>query len=446
MPSKHLHDLALSMRSGRIREERSSTNVSSEIRLKSDEDTKGFSNDTKACSNQRLADFPLRKVTYFGSLEFQRALQIRYSNDATAYAVGDLAESDPINSAAQLFSKRQVFFLSISAIAIISLLVTFPVPIIIALNIIVTSYFLIAIVFRLFLASRPLKKSKSGPLSDDTSPLHNDHNEDDRLPVVSILLPLFREASSLPSLFAAISKLDYPREKMDVKLIIEEVDEATIAVAKSLHLFEQWDVVTVPPYHPQTKPKACNYALAFAKGELTVIYDAEDEPEPDQLRKAAAVFASDDDNLICVQARLNFYNAHENWLTRLFALEYALWFDNLLPALIDLGAPIPLGGTSNFFRTQKLMEIGAWDPFNVTEDADLGLRIARKGYTVKIIDSTTFEEANCRLINWIRQRSRWMKGYLQTWIVDLRQPARGRDGSLAKGLASSQMFIAATAI
>ncbi|MEM9262147.1 MAG: glycosyltransferase family 2 protein [Pseudomonadota bacterium] len=385
-------------------------------------------------------------MTYCGSLEFQQALQIRYSNDATAYAVGDLAESDPINSAAQLFSKRQIFFLSISAIAIISLLITFPVPIIIAFNIIVTSYFLIAIVFRLFLASRPLKDSKAGPLPGDASPLYNEHNEEDCLPVVSILLPLFREASSLPSLFAAISKLDYPPEKMDVKLIIEEEDEATIAAAESLHLFEKWDVVTVPPSHPQTKPKACNYALAFAKGELTVIYDAEDEPEPDQLRKAAAVFASDDDNLICVQARLNFYNAHENWLTRLFALEYALWFDNLLPALIDLGAPIPLGGTSNFFRTQKLMEIGAWDPFNVTEDADLGLRIARKGYTVKIIDSTTFEEANCRLINWIRQRSRWMKGYLQTWIVDLRQPARGRDGSRAKGLASSQMFIAATAI
>ena len=178
----------------------------------------------------------------------------------------------------------------------------------------------------------------------------------------------------------------------------------------------------VPPSHPQTKPKACNFALRFARGEYLVVYDAEDRPEPDQLRKVVATFRRSPPNTACLQCRLNYYNVNENWLTRMFTLDYALWFDQMLPGLERLGMPIPLGGTSNHFRIDVLRELHAWDPFNVTEDADLGIRLGQKGYRVGIVDSTTFEEASCRAGQWMRQRSRWMKGYMQTLLVHTRRP------------------------
>jgi cellulose synthase/poly-beta-1,6-N-acetylglucosamine synthase-like glycosyltransferase len=240
---------------------------------------------------------------------------------------------------------------------------------------------------------------------------------DAALPSVTILAPLFRESHALPGLVQAIDRLDYPKSSIEVKLLLEAGDEETLREAMRLSLDRRFDVLIVPSSHPQTKPKACNYGLACARGELIVIYDAEDEPEQNQLRMAAEHFAGADDRLACVQAKLNFYNPDENWLTRLFTLEYCLWFDHLLPALDRLGAPVPLGGTSNVFRTDILADIGGWDPYNVTEDADLGLRLAERGFRTAVIESTTFEEANCRSGNWMRQRSRWIKGFMQTWIV-----------------------------
>ena len=127
-------------------------------------------------------------------------------------------------------------------------------------------------------------------------------------------------------------------------------------------------------------------------------------------------------DVACLQCRLNYYNADENWLSRMFTLDYSLWFDLVLPGLERLNIPIPLGGTSNHFKIDVLRELHAWDPFNVTEDADLGIRIYEKGYRVAIVDSTTYEEATCHLGNWVRQRSRWLKGYMQTLLVHTRRP------------------------
>lgn len=250
---------------------------------------------------------------------------------------------------------------------------------------------------------------------------------DGQLPVITILAPLFREAHALPGLVAAISRLDYPPEKLDVKLLLERCDAETLREAHRLDLDNRFDIIVVPPSYPQTKPKACNYGLACARGDYIVIYDAEDEPETDQLKIAAEIFESGDDDLACLQARLNYYNPDENWLTRLFTIEYCLWFDHFLPALDRLGAPAPLGGTSNIFKTEILADVGGWDPYNVTEDADLGIRLARRGYKTAVFDSTTFEEANCKTGNWLRQRSRWMKGFLQTWLVHRNATGGSRD-------------------
>ncbi len=242
------------------------------------------------------------------------------------------------------------------------------------------------------------------------------------LPVYTLLVPLYREPRVVPALAAALRRLDYPRQKLDIKLILEEDDEETIAAAKAAGLEANVELIRVPASLPRTKPKACNYALNFARGELVTIYDAEDLPEPDQLKKAVIAFRKAPASTACIQARLNYFNFGENWLTRLFTLEYSLWFDWYLPGLEALGIPIPLGGTSNHFPTRLLREVRAWDPFNVTEDADLGVRFSQRGLRVGVLNSTTFEEANTRVWNWIRQRSRWIKGYMQTYLVHMRHP------------------------
>ena len=190
----------------------------------------------------------------------------------------------------------------------------------------------------------------------------------------------------------------------------------------ALELPEFFDIIVVPAGLPQTKPRALNYALQFARGQLLTIYDAEDMPEPMQLRKASAQFANSPHELACLQAELAFYNPNENWLTRQFTVEYATLFKLILPGLASQRLPILLGGTSNHFRISILRELGAWDPFNVTEDADLGLRLARAGYGTAALDSITYEEANPVFGNWLQQRSRWLKGFLQTWLVHMRSP------------------------
>ncbi len=265
--------------------------------------------------------------------------------------------------------------------------------------------------------------------------------DDADLPVFTVLVPMYREAGVLPLLVDGMRRLDYPRAKLDVKLVLEENDSETIDAAKALGAESIFEIVRVPDSQPKTKPKACNYALRFARGEYTVIFDAEDVPERDQLKKVVATFRRSPPEVACVQARLNYFNRDDNFLTRMFTLEYSQWFDYLLPGLHALQIPIPLGGTSNHFRTETLLALGAWDPYNVTEDADLGVRLTQAGYRVAVVNSTTFEEANGVLGSWINQRSRWIKGYMQTWLVHMRHPLDlyRRLGTL--GFWGFQMFI-----
>lgn len=267
---------------------------------------------------------------------------------------------------------------------------------------------------------------------------------DAELPIYSVLVPLYREAAMVPALIRALRALDYPQDRLDIKLVVEADDDETARAANAAATDSCFSVLRVPPGQPRTKPRACNYALPLALGEFTVIFDAEDRPEADQLRKAVAAFRRAPEHVACLQARLNFYNADENWLTRLFALDYALWFDFLLPGLDRLNIPMPLGGTSNHFRTAALRAIHGWDPYNVTEDADLGIRLARLGQRVRVLDSTTYEEATNRLAPWLRQRSRWLKGYMQTWLVHMRSPwALLRNAGIG-GFIGFQFFVAGT--
>jgi cellulose synthase/poly-beta-1,6-N-acetylglucosamine synthase-like glycosyltransferase len=248
--------------------------------------------------------------------------------------------------------------------------------------------------------------------------------DDAELPTYTVLVPLYREAAVVPGLVEALAAVDYPPEKLEVFVLVEADDEETRAALREARPPAWMTIVTVPPEGPSTKPKALNVGLALATGELLVIYDAEDRPEPDQLRIVASLFAEADESLACVQAALNYHNARFNLLSRLFTLEYSQWFDYLLPGLEAWGLPIPLGGTSNHFRTRTLRSLGGWDPFNVTEDADLGIRAAVKGFAVRTAASTTWEEATARPGAFVRQRTRWIKGYVQTALVHTRHPLR----------------------
>jgi cellulose synthase/poly-beta-1,6-N-acetylglucosamine synthase-like glycosyltransferase len=245
---------------------------------------------------------------------------------------------------------------------------------------------------------------------------------DENLPIYTILVPAFHEPKVIGVLVEHLEAIEYPQHLLDVKLLLEADDEETIAAARDLTPRRHIELVIVPPSQPRTKPKACNYGLQIAKGEVVTIYDAEDRPEPLQLRRALVALRRLGPSYACLQAELSYFNSDQNRITRWFTLEYAAWFRSLLPGLVALNMPIPLGGTSNHFRTEVLRAIGAWDPFNVTEDADLGIRLGRRGYRVGVLDSVTLEEANCDFINWVRQRSRWYKGYLQTWLVHMRSP------------------------
>lgn len=244
------------------------------------------------------------------------------------------------------------------------------------------------------------------------------------LPIVSLLVPLFDEENIAKRLVERLGRLDYPRTRLDVLLILEAGDNRTTRALENANLPSWMRIVAVPAGAIRTKPRAMNYALDFARGEIVGIYDAEDAPSPDQLLRVIDTFRHAGPEVACVQGVLDFYNARQSWLTRCFTIDYATWFRLVLPGLVRLGFVIPLGGTTLFFRRDVLEKIGRWDAHNVTEDADLGLRLARRGYKVAFLHSVTEEEATASVPAWIRQRSRWIKGYAVTWAVHMRDPLR----------------------
>lgn len=241
-------------------------------------------------------------------------------------------------------------------------------------------------------------------------------------PVISVMVPLFREAEVADILIRRLEKLRYPKALLDVLLILEECDHVTRDALAQTRLPPWMRIITVPDGQPRTKPRAMNYALDFCRGDIIGIYDAEDAPDPDQLDKVAARFARAPPDLVCLQGVLDYYNPRQNWLARCFTIEYASWFRVMMPGMARLGFAIPLGGTTLFFRRDALETLGGWDAHNVTEDADLGFRLARHGYRTEMIETTTQEEANCHPLPWIKQRSRWLKGYMVTYLVHMRRP------------------------
>ncbi|TVR45688.1 MAG: glycosyltransferase [Planctomycetota bacterium] len=252
----------------------------------------------------------------------------------------------------------------------------------------------------------------------------HDEDEEQIWPIYTILVPLYREEAVAQKILRNLHALDYPKDRLDVKFLLEADDPGTLAALERDGIPSWCEVLVVPDAQPKTKPRACNHGLQRARGEFLVIFDAEDRPEPNQLKKAVRAFAKAAGRVACLQAQLAYHNHRQNLLTRWFAIEYNVWFQRYLRGLHRLGGPLPLGGTSNHFKVSILRQLDGWDPFNVTEDCDLGIRLHLAGHRTATLASVTWEEANSRVGNWLRQRSRWLKGYLITHLVWSRHPLR----------------------
>jgi cellulose synthase/poly-beta-1,6-N-acetylglucosamine synthase-like glycosyltransferase len=301
--------------------------------------------------------------------------------------------------------------------------------------------YLVSLIVRLRLFRLGLNQEGLIRIDDETAR----HYPAELLPTYTVLVPAYGEPEVFGRLVGNLRAIDYPRHKLEIMLLLEADDEETIAAAREAVLGStDFTIVLVPPAEPRTKPKALNYGLIEARGEIVSVYDAEDRPDVLQLRKAAMALAAAPPDVACVQARLAFFNPQQNLLTRWFTLDYRMWFGELLPGLVRLNAPIPLGGTSNHFRRSALLDAGAWDAYNVTEDADLGIRLYRLGYRTGVIDSVTLEEANSDLVNWVKQRSRWYKGYAQTLLVHLRHPREFKQQIGLRPLLLTCLFIGGT--
>ena len=317
-----------------------------------------------------------------------------------------------------LVSRQKLVLFLLLLIILLGLLINGYIMGIVVVGVITLIYFA-DLLFNLFLILRNFAKIPEVQVFSQAI-----EKKDKKWPMYTILCPLYYEWEVLPQFVTAMSRLDYPKNKLQVLLLLEEDDKETIKHAQNYQLPDYFEIIVVPHSLPKTKPKALNYGMKYVKGEYVVIYDAEDVPDSKQLKKVVVAFDMVDKKTICIQAKLNFYNPHHNILTRIFTAEYSLWFDLVLTGLQSIFAPIPLGGTSNHFKTKDLYRLKGWDSFNVTEDCDLGMRLAKHGYRTALINSVTLEEANSDLKNWFEQRTRWIKGYIQTYLVHMRDPKK----------------------
>ncbi len=391
---------------------------------------------TRAMANQAMRQFGAPRVDFVITTDWDLDQAVStYCREGLLFTAAEaLHTRNPEQSAKGRPVPWQRFGAFVVAAALLAGVILRPSATLVAILVFLNLFFFCAILFKVVTTIVGLfvkhddkvteaRLREAGAWEVDTIP-------DSELPMYTILVPVFREANVVEMVMEHLGQLDWPKSKLQVLILCEEVDHETIEACKAAQPPEFVRLLVVPKGTPQTKPRACNFGLMFALGEYLVIYDAEDRPDPDQLRRAHAAFLEDSRKedqrhpIACLQAALNYFNWDTNVLTRMFTLEYSSWFDGMLHGMEAFKLPIPLGGTSNHFRTDRLREMGGWDPYNVTEDADLGMRAAAAGYRVSTINSTTWEEACSHVPAFIKQRTRWIKGYMITGLVDARYPVK----------------------
>jgi cellulose synthase/poly-beta-1,6-N-acetylglucosamine synthase-like glycosyltransferase len=315
-------------------------------------------------------------------------------------------------SALNLYHPPQLAVFGALVIAVLSLVYGYGIQAVCYLMAIFNIAGLLMVFFRAWLIKQGLSLDTRNTKELDNNKLL----DNDALPRYTILLPLYRESKVLSDLIMAIELQDYPKDKLQVLLLLEADDQQTINALRRIKLPAYFQPVIGADSQPKTKPKACNQGLKFASGDIICVFDADDKPAPEQLRKVATYFTQLPENNVCIQCCLNFFNAKENWLTRMFEIEYRLLFDYLLPAASQHKWPLPLGGSSNHFKADFLHKF-KWDSYNVTEDAEIGMRLAAFGFHATTVSSDTAEEAPFTLTAWLKQRSRWIKGYFITALI-----------------------------
>jgi glycosyltransferase XagB len=357
-------------------------------------------------------------------------------------AVSGLRLRRPEFSASRVLSRAQGRILIILAFLVAAGLIIAPLTTGVALSGAFAALYTVILAHNIMVFRRVVRRPGAIEVSDDEARAI----PDDALPIYTILVAAYREPEVVAATLRALEQLEYPHDRLDIKLLLEADDEATRTAARAGRPSANVEVVLIPPAQPRTKPKALNFGLTLARGSLVTVYDAEDRPEPLQLRRAVVAFSRCDPRIACLQAKLEYYNPGQNLLTGWFAVEYLSWFGRTLPAIAGGATPVPLGGTSTHMRRDALAQIGAWDPYNVTEDCDIGVRLYRLGYRTAILDSTTYEEANSDLINWVKQRSRWYKGFTQTWLVHMRRPVRLWHDLGPRGFCGFNLLVGATTL
>jgi cellulose synthase/poly-beta-1,6-N-acetylglucosamine synthase-like glycosyltransferase len=345
---------------------------------------------------------------------------VRSEEELVRRSVHGLRDRHPEMSAAQTLSRPQAVAVTVALSALVVGLAVAPIWTLVCVNAIAAAVYAGVLGY----AMRWFHVMVRGPSVVRVSDADARAAPDASLPVYTVMMAAYGEANVIAGAIGALEALDYPRDRLELRLLLEADDRETIEAARAAPHGPALRIIEVPPAAPRTKPRACNYGLQLTTGELVTIYDAEDRPETLQLRRAAVAFGRLAPEVACLQARLEYHNVDQNAITRWFSAEYATWFSCMLPALAAMGGPIPLGGTSTHIRRSALEAAGAWDPHNVTEDADLGVRLHRLGHRTEVLDSVTLEEANSDFVNWVKQRSRWYKGHLQTWLVHSRHPIR----------------------
>jgi cellulose synthase/poly-beta-1,6-N-acetylglucosamine synthase-like glycosyltransferase len=355
-----------------------------------------------------------RRIRIVAPTALRRAILLRSREALTRQALTSLYEKRPEFSARYVLSSYQAFALGLFATVVPTAVLLSPRSAWTALHVFLSLFFFACAVLR---AAAALWRPSSRPRLPSATASHD-------FPVYSVLVALYKEVDVVPDLLVGLTQLRWPASKLEIKLVCEEDDPKTVQAIRAHPLGSRVEVIVVPDTLPRTKPKALSYALPLTSGEFVVLYDAEDRPHPMQLLEAWHRFQEASSDLACLQAPLQISNRAAGVIANMFGVEYAALFRRLLPWLAENRLMFPLGGTSNHFRRCALEEVGGWDPYNVTEDADLGLRLARFGYRADTISCPTLEDAPEDFRSWRLQRMRWFKGWMQTWLVHMRRPVR----------------------
>lgn len=374
------------------------------------------------------------------SWDIRRTVLRGFRAEIDGDASTDRWRTNPSLSARVVLSKAQVTGGILGGLALLALAIAWPAALGAAVVTIAGAAYAGTTTFMLVLAVRGGTRRSAPPVAAQRQP-------DEVLPFYTVLVPVFRQAHAVPGMIASLSRLDYPVDRLEVLVLVEEEDRLTRDAIVRAEAPERFRIVSVPGGAPETRPRACNVGLFAARGEFLVVYGAEHEPAPDQLRRAIDTFAGGAADLVCVQASVDYSNAQRNTVTRLIALEQSAWAERVLPGIERSRLAVPAGGTSNHFRTTALIELGGWDPYNVSESVDLGIRASAVGYRVSPMDSITVERAAASVPALIRQRSRWLKGDLQTAFVHARQPvALIRRVGIARFLGTALLVVASPAV